>query len=218
MGKPTEHLDWTDATPANRLEPSSGKKDTGWIYQEFPAGNHLNYNIWLLDQWTKFLAFAFQDFVMVGSNSFNDYATIVLAIAGGKKKLILTSDIEVTAQQNFSLSDGIIIGNGFKIKGTAAIAGAILLISGSDNRLKDLIAEGTHTSGTIIDGIKVSGSRNQGSGIRVNQNGAGGTMTDGFDFSGNDNQLDVMTRQIAGTLTNTLTDTGTDNDYRLVEA
>lgn len=55
MAKPTSKLDWTDATPANRLEPLQAKKDTGWVKGEKPAGNHLNWNLYNLDQWVKWL-------------------------------------------------------------------------------------------------------------------------------------------------------------------
>ncbi len=219
MGKPTLYTDWTVSGGASkRTEPASGLKGTGWAYQDYVAGDHLNWILWIYDQWLKWFDRATVGFVTVGTGTDDDYATIALAVAASKNKIILSSDISVTAEQDFSLSDGVINFNGFKIIGTAAIAGAVFLISGDDNRVSDCFVECTHTSGTTTDGLSVSGNRNQLTKVKSEMNGAGGTVTDAIDVSGDYNQIDAITQDPAGTMSNTLTDTGTDNDYRLIEA
>ena len=144
-----------------------------------------------------------------------EYATIKLAIAASKKKLLLCSDISVTEEQDFSLSNGCIISNGFKIIGSSAIAGAILKVSGNDIDL-DVNIEGTHTSGTTTKGLEITGARAKGK-ARIFQNGAGGTITTGVVTSGNYNQLDFTIDDLVGTITTAVTDSGTLNDLRYID-
>lgn len=218
MGKPTSHVDWANGSATYRTEPSGGKKGTGFVYQEYPPGDELNWLIYNVGLWSRFLDYSLADFYIVGTGTYSDYANIGAAVSASKSKIILHETLTTTSEIDWSLSNGVIIFNGFKIQGTAAIAGSILKISGSDNRIIMPYIEGTHTSGSTTNGLEITGDRNQIIMAKAEQNGAGGTLTDAVDISGDYTQIDVITRQVAGTLTNTLVDTGTDNDYRLIEA
>ena len=136
-------------------------------------------------------------------DSDGDYATIALAVAAGKTHIRLCSNVTVTAEQDFTLSNGIILGHGFKLIGSSAITGSILQISGNENIVKDLIVEGQHTSGTTTNGFEVTGNKN-----RINcfvfQNGAGGTITNAVNDSGSNNVKEIIVEDKAGTITNTI--------------
>jgi hypothetical protein len=217
MAKPTLKT-WAEDTPANCTEPTTIEAD-GYGYEDYVAGDHLN---WLLQdkyRWIKWFSMAFTDFYLVGSDAFNDYATINLAVAANKSKIILTSDLLVTAPQEFSLSNGIIIGNGFKIYTTSTSfpSGGLLEIDGHENSVRDIILEGQHTSNSVDYGFLVGGNLNTCLGIKVFQNGSGGTMTTGFLLSGNYNSVSGQVQAKAGTITTKSSDTGTSNAYTIIE-
>lgn len=196
------------------LEPDTSQKEAGYADDDQPKARNFNYFLKRAYECLRWL----DGFVTVGSSDLDDYANINDAVSAGKTKIILTSNITTTVQQIFSLSSGIIRFNGYKIIGSSAIAGAIFLVSGNDNHLEDPYTQGTHTTGTTTDGIKLSGHRNHIKGQAITeQNGAGGTITNGINATGNNNQGDGLTRAIAGTLTNGKVDSGTDNDLRIVE-
>ena len=217
MSKPTDFLDWATGSSSYRTDPS-GLKTTGWADEDYIAGDHLNWLLHTTGLWLRWLDSLHSEFVTVGGGSYDDYADIASAVSASKNKIILTSDIDVTVEQGWTLSNGVIIGNGFKLSGTSAIGTAILKITGNENIIKDLVIQGTNTSGTHTNGFEITSDLNQCYGIRVFQNGTGGTMTDGVDISGDYNQIDVIIKTKLGTMTNTLVDTGTDNDWRLIEA
>ena len=52
--KPTSKSDWTDGTPANRLEPSVGKKSTGFLSAEKPGFLTFNWVQWVHNQWVEY--------------------------------------------------------------------------------------------------------------------------------------------------------------------
>lgn len=58
MSKPSSHLDWTIGNPnfgTVTIEPTTGKKLTGWTPGEPPAGQHFNWILYNADQWDKYL-------------------------------------------------------------------------------------------------------------------------------------------------------------------
>lgn len=55
MGKPTKLPRWSDQVPANNIEPSEEKKNTGWVPAEKPPAQFMN---WLQNkfyEWSKYL-------------------------------------------------------------------------------------------------------------------------------------------------------------------
>lgn len=54
MAKPSSYLDWTVAVPTNHVEPSPSKKDTGWVANEKPVAEHINWNFFNIDEWIKY--------------------------------------------------------------------------------------------------------------------------------------------------------------------
>jgi hypothetical protein len=58
MAKPSSHLDWTIGNPnfgTVTIEPTTGKKITGWTPGEPPAMQHMNWVFYNQDQWDKYL-------------------------------------------------------------------------------------------------------------------------------------------------------------------
>lgn len=51
MTKPTSKPEWTDSTPANRAEPTTEKKGTGYLISEKPGRKTLNWILWIIGQW-----------------------------------------------------------------------------------------------------------------------------------------------------------------------
>jgi hypothetical protein len=52
--KPSDHIDWTDGSPAKVQEPTSGKKLLGWALAERPAFQYMNWLFYQLDQWDQY--------------------------------------------------------------------------------------------------------------------------------------------------------------------
>jgi len=53
--KPTETLPlWTDGDPAKQIEPSSGKKETGWILAEKPPFQWFNWLLYSIGLWLSY--------------------------------------------------------------------------------------------------------------------------------------------------------------------
>ena len=154
---------------------------------------------------------------IVTVGTYGDYTTLALALVASKSRIRLVSDLTTIAEIDWTLSNGVIDFNGYSLSGTSAITGSILKVSGNENSLRDIIVQGTHTSGTTTNGLEITGARNQGHCIKIFQNGAGGTMTDGLDISGANNQIDAIIDNKAGTITNAFTDTGTLTDARIID-
>jgi len=71
MGKPTKLPRWSDQVPANNIEPSEEKKNTGWVPAEKPPAQFMN---WLQNkfyEWSKYLLARadMQQHITVRSNS-----------------------------------------------------------------------------------------------------------------------------------------------------
>ena len=54
MAKPSSYLDWSVVTPANRVEPTPAKKNTGWVPDEKPTAENMNWNFYNTDEWIKY--------------------------------------------------------------------------------------------------------------------------------------------------------------------
>ncbi len=132
------------------------------------------------------------------------YTTLAAAIAAGKTKVRLTSDLSVTAETDWTLSNGIIDGQGHSIKVTDSnpITGSILQISGDENIIMNLTLENNDTTGTTTNGLEVDGDYNRVIDSNVYMNGAGGTLTNAVNDGGNYNVIEVRTEDKAGTITN----------------
>ena len=137
---------------------------------------------------------------VVTVGTYGDYATLAAAIAASKSRIMLVSNITTTAEIDFTFSNGMILGQGFKIQGTSAITGSILEISGDEN-LVDVHVEGTHTTGTTTNGLELTGDKNF---VRsyIAQNGAGGTITNAINDGGSNNIIEYSVEDKAGTITN----------------
>jgi hypothetical protein len=55
LPKPTKKPEWTDGVPAKVLEPSAGKKLLGWVFQEAPPFEWMNWLFYTLDEWVDYL-------------------------------------------------------------------------------------------------------------------------------------------------------------------
>lgn len=243
--KPTSKTEWTEAGgSAYRSEPTTAHKAIGYVYEEKPAFEEFNWLLWNLGKWVEWFEDIFTDYVEVGVGSDVDYNDINSAIADGKSKIVLVSDIEVSSVQNFSASDGILKTNGFKIKAVSDIpVDGVLNISGNNNEV-DVNISLTDTSGNpTSNGILISGDSNNIK-LKLSQDGIGGILTVAVQSTGTGNKINAyvglsaagtittglflsaasegndcvitMNRKI-GTFSNTYTDSGTANVFRIVD-
>lgn len=107
--KPTAKANWTNATPANRLEPSNGLKDTGWLPNERPPSRNFNWLQWIFGSWIDYFETVTDQFIgyqaiysaFVGSGGLATHATITAAsaaVASGGRILVLDSATITTPQ------------------------------------------------------------------------------------------------------------------------
>lgn len=216
--KPTTERDWTPAGPGvDVIEPGGAKKTTGWLSEERPPYQFFNWLFWIADQWSKWFKGLFEVTTYVGSSAEADYVDINTAVAASKNRIKLITDITVTVEQVFSLSDGFIDTDGFKIISATVIAGALLKVTGDHNHM-NVIVESTITSGTTTDGVLLEGDNNRGE-ICVIQNGAGGTITNGVNISAtaSGNSINTCVMDEAGTITNSIVANTNFNKYELTD-
>lgn len=58
LAKPTSKPDWTESNPSFAtvtIEPTAGKKITGWTADERPPYQTVNWLFYIVDQWIKYL-------------------------------------------------------------------------------------------------------------------------------------------------------------------
>ena len=254
--KPTSYLDWTetgastsgtDDIPTQRVEPLALEKITGYVYEQKPPYEEFNWLMWNAGRWIRWIMDVFtSNTVTVGMGADVDYADINAAIAAGKTRIILISNLIVGTTQDFTLSNGSLKTNGFQIVNSAGLApaGAVLTISGSNNEIdvdinctvnattnQGLLVTGSsndikvrinqgNAAGTITSGIRVEGDGNRINGF-VGQTAAG-TITKGVTFAagGDGNQCDLIMDRRIGTFPTVppiYTDAGTANDWRIVD-
>jgi hypothetical protein len=82
--KPSSKPDWTVGNPSIgtvTVEPSAGKKQTGWQSAEKPGYQYMNWLFWNITQWINWVSdlVSYQNFVVHADGS-GDYATIAAAI------------------------------------------------------------------------------------------------------------------------------------------
>lgn len=214
--KPTTSY-WTN-NATYRTEPATGRKNTGYEYEDKPAYQHFNWLLYHIYEWVNWISEWIGGWYTIGSNG--DYASLNAAIADSKTKIKLKEDLLVSSIQTISLDKVILNFNGFKIyTGTSAIASALLAITGNDC-IVDAYIESNNTSGSTTTGLSITGDGNS---IRcfIKQNGAGGTLTNGcvIESGAIANDLSMFTEETLGTMTNRLVNNAGfgDNNYISME-
>jgi hypothetical protein len=215
MPKPTSKPAWVSDDGSTKIkEPTGSKKLSGWLKNEKPPFNYLNWLFNILSHWLNYHAGQAQYNIIIDSDSDEaDYSTLAAYIAdspaAGDRVLIkvdetLTATLSIPAGieltqlkgKKFSVSTNfspiIQFGNNVKTKGdfrlensdTGTIAKAFSL-NGDDNHHDNLILENKST-GTITDAIYLeSGAEGNCSKARSINSGAGSITNDLTDNSGN---------------------------------
>lgn len=152
--------------------------------------------------WDDIPDYILSPWVTVGTNG--EYASLAAAITASKTHVRFVSNISVTSETDWTLSNGIIDGNGYSMLVTDSnpITGSILQISGDENVVVNLTLENNDTTGTTTNGLEIDGDKNRGIGLFIFQNGAGGTLTNGLKNTGSSNEVDAIVEDKAGTITN----------------
>lgn len=76
VAKPTNLPRWADTVPANRVEPTSGKKDVGWVPGEKPPAQYKNWLLYTIYQWCVWLNdITNQALIWAANHSFNEGAS-----------------------------------------------------------------------------------------------------------------------------------------------
>lgn len=114
LSKPTTKTDWTLGEPAKVVEPSAGKKLLGWVALERPPFEFMNFLFFNTDEWVKYLE-------SITDETVNARQVIVNAAGNGQfltlqaahddadtvpgTKILITSDLSITATVNISKND-----------------------------------------------------------------------------------------------------------------
>lgn len=214
--KPTEKPNWVSDDGAAKIqEPTGSKKLTGFLKNERPPFNFLNWLFNILSHWRHYFAGNSQYNVIIDSDSDErDYATLAAYIAdsptAGDRVLVkidevltvtlsIPSDIEITQLKGkkftvaTNFSPIIQFGNNVKTKGDFRIensdTGTIakgFSINGDNNHHDNLIIENKST-GTITDGVYIEvGAEGNYAQSRSINSGGGAITNDLTDNSGND--------------------------------
>jgi hypothetical protein len=250
--QPKSWADWTETAPTYsgaddtgyRIEPTDAHRAVGYTYEEKPAWEEFNWLAWNLGRWAHWVADIFRDYCVVGTGSDTDYPLISSAIAAGYKKIMLITDITIGATEDFTLSNGVLKTNGFKILvpvGIAAVGAlkisgsnneidvdielthdntpnsiAALVVSGDSNDIKVRITKST-ANGVITDAVSITGDGNRVHGS-IGISGGGGGITTGLNLSAasEGNQCDLVMNGKIVPFGATYADAGTANDFRIV--
>ncbi len=225
--KPTEKLAWVSDDGATKIqEPTGSKKLTGFLKNEKPPFNFLNWLFNNINHFINWLAGNTQYNIIIDSDSDEqDYASLAAYIAdspvAGDRVLIkvdevlsatlsIPAGIEITQLKGkkFTLvtnfSPIIQFGNNVKTKGdfrvensdTGTIAKGFS-VNGDDNNHDNLVIENVST-GTITGGVYIeAGAEGNYSQARSINSGGGAITNDLTDNSGNDENY-VIVRGDAG--------------------
>ena len=156
----------------------------------------------------------FTKFVGFGPGS---YGTLALALADSLPgdSILIQKGYDITVQETISLSDiRIRLMPGVKITITAAIATAAWLVTGDRVDIQALNLE-VAFAGTQDAGLRIEGDDCNITDIRISANDGGLTLTEAIHLTAASerNYVNASVRTIAGTVSNTLNDLGSDNGF-----
>lgn len=214
--KPTNKPNWIPSDDvAKIIEPTTSKKNTGWLALEKPPFQFFNWFFNISSKWIHYFAGDVQYNIIVGGDpDEHDYATMAAYIADSPSvgdrvlikadevltaTLVIPAGIEVTILKGnkFTLATNfspvIQLGNNVKVKGELRVensdTGTIakgFSFNGDNSHSDNLIIENKST-GTITDGIYIEAAAegNYAQSRSINS-GAGAITNDLTDNSGND--------------------------------
>lgn len=135
--KPTSTPEWTESNPNFGLvtiEPTSGKKITGWTPGEKPAPEYMNWLFYNITQWIKYFdGVALEAYTaVVGAGPGTTHLTLDLALA----------DVNVPSGSRILVRD-------------SATINAVIQVTKNDIEIKFMPGV-TYTKGTVSNAIKVS--------------------------------------------------------------
>lgn len=115
VAKPSKHLAWTVGNPdfgTVTQEPTDQKKQDGWLEDERPPHEEMNWLFWDQDAWNKYFEYVTDTFAgaklaaVVGSGAGCTHATLALALADAgvtsKNTILLTEDFVLTTKVDFT--------------------------------------------------------------------------------------------------------------------
>lgn len=120
MAKPTSKPDWTVGNPSFgtvTIEPSAGKKETGWTFAERPPFQTMNWLFYNINEWIDYFEDTTDDLVnlqglydaVIGPNgdfvSFSDMVADAGWAAGDFKNILVTSDQAISAPITIDQND-----------------------------------------------------------------------------------------------------------------
>ena len=199
MAKPSSKPDWTVGNPSFgtvTIEPSAGKKQTGWAAEERPAYEYMNWLFYNLDEWIDY--FETETDALIAGNL--DYDVIVGAAAGATHATLAAA-----------VADGT-LATGVKVLILDSVGSLGTTIQLTKNQWEIHFKPGvTYTDGGAGTGIQISADNCKIIGGRFTGFTTAFTIDAGSDynmlrdmwFSGNTTEINDLasTSSIAGTIT-----------------
>ena len=186
VAKPTNLPRWADTVPANRVEPTSGKKDVGWVPGEKPPAQYKNWLLYTIYQWCEWLNdITNQALIWAANHSFNEGASFsrtsantnaVTATGNGTGRGIISTG------GGASGDGGRFVGgapNGKAIVAVGTGAGVGLDATGGATNAAGVVGTGTGTAtgiggtGGATSGPGVTGTGGAPNGVGVTGTGTG---------------------------------------------
>lgn len=136
VARPTGYLDWvTSNNPAYIQQPTSGQQNTGWVLNEAPPFEYMNWNENLTDQWIKYF-----DFVLTGGAT---------SIAAESVVLVTTGNLAIGSNVILALASTAGLVPGLSVTGTGVPAGAYITSVGSGTVAMSVNATSNQTADAL---------------------------------------------------------------------
>lgn len=141
--KPSSKIDWTESNPSVRVEPTSGKKNTGWNIDERPPREYFNWLFFNIDEWIDYL----EEVTDGIAGAIEIYAAYIGTVSPGS----LASHASINA----AMADvDVTTGSRILVLESATLT-TIQVISKPDIQV-DFKPNVTYTKGSVATGIRIS--------------------------------------------------------------
>ena len=224
MSQPSSKPSWVPSDDATKIiEPSTSKKNTGWLAEEKPPYQYFNWFWNVFSKWVDWFQGCNPYNIVVSSDSDEqDYASLEAYIAAGATagdrviikndqtitaQITIPSDIEITMLKNVkcicasALASVIELSSNIKIKGNFLIemshtgtAAAVITYNGDDCHCDNIIVKNLST-GTITDAFLLNLGVTGNFTTGMTENSGGGIITDVLDDNSAETSNDIVIRE-----------------------
>ena len=217
--KPTQKPNWVPDDASNIVDPSAGRKTSGWLFNVKPPAENFNWFWNLISRFTDYFGAQVENWIVISSDADEqDYATLTAYLADAPAagdRVLVKEDQTVTAQTVIPSGVDLKFLNGADLLCATNIATSVLKFSG-DNHIEGVLSIVLSQTGTTAKAVEYDGDNVTGK-INV-ENSSTGTLTTGHHINANKtgNQVTgLIDNTGGGALTNVRVDNSTEDSNAL---